>query len=101
MDVLSFEGAVSEWIRPCGETCLPIFPQTRAFYYPNKIFTVVYWNEHLRTNDYKTFNVGLRCEGGGFVVDKILFNAALSEKIKLVEASNLIGKTQIQIRYTV
>lgn len=100
METLTFKKAIKEWEYPLGETMIGYSALTKkANTDPTKVFVIVYWNEDKEANDYKSFDVGLKKEKGRWVVDRHLFDIALSEKIKAAEDSNRLDKTKLMINY--
>jgi hypothetical protein len=100
--MISFKNAIKEWEEPFGETMIGYSALTRkACTEPNKIFVIVYWNVDTESNNYISFDVGLKKVNGRWVVERLKFNAAMIEKIKATEDSNRLKKTKIQIQYPV
>lgn len=98
--MISFKDAIKEWEAPLGETMIGYSALTRkACADPGKIFVIVYWNKDKESNDYRSFDVGLKKVKGRWMVDRAKFNIAVAEKIKAAEDSNRLGKTNIQIKY--
>jgi hypothetical protein len=99
-NMISFKEAIKEWEAPLGEMMIGYSALTRkACTDSSKIFVIVYWNEDKESNDYKSFDVGLNKVKGRWMVDRVKFQAAVTEKINAAEDSNRIGKTKIKIIY--
>lgn len=100
--MISFKEAIKEWEAPLGETMIGYSALTRkACTIPNKIFVVMYWDLDKESNDYISFDVGLKKVKGRWMVEKLKFKDAIIEKIKAAEDSNKLDKTNIRINYPV
>lgn len=100
METVSFKRAIYEWEYPFAELMIGYSALTRkANINPDEIFVIVYWDDEKNTECYRSFDVGLKKEMGRWVVNKNKFEKAVIEKIKAVEDTNRMGKTNIKIHY--
>ena len=98
--MIPFKEAIALWEHPFGEKMVPYNVLSRkARLQPNNIFVIVCWNEDQQIIDYKSFDVGLVHVDRRWILNKEKFMQALNNKIKAVEYTNSVGKTDIQIRY--
>lgn len=95
--MISLKQAAERWSYPLRETINYSYLHKRAQTVPEKLFVVVFWNDELKVNDYKSFDVDLRKINDELFVCEKEFNLALAKKIDFLRSDVNLGKSQIDI----
>jgi hypothetical protein len=100
--MIPFKDAIKKWEEPFREIMIGYSALTRkARISPCNIFVIPYCRAGADFVEYRSFDVGLKKSRGRWVVDESMFDIAIAEKIKTMECSNMLGKTNICIDYPI
>jgi hypothetical protein len=98
--MIPFKDAIKKWEAPFKEIMIGYSALTRkARISPDSIFVISYSKAGADFVEYRSFDVGLKKSRGRWMVDEDMFDIAVAEKIKTMECSNRLGKTNICINY--
>ena len=98
--MITFKTAIKKWESILDEVMIKYSKLIKkACMYPDKIFVIMFWDDDTKSNEYRSFDVGLKKINGRWVVDDAKFDTAVTEKILAVEDINRHCKTCIPIRY--